>query len=72
MGRWMGGGKNCSEKLHSKEVETRAVHCLSWSPMNTAVVEDTIPGRCHPFGVLHRHHHVNHSVKSCLLIYGAN
>ena len=31
-GKWaggVGGGKSCSEKLHSEEVDTRAVHSSS-------------------------------------------
>ena len=32
---------------------------LRAAPLDTSGDKDTIPGWCHPLGVLHRHHHVN-------------
>ena len=45
-----GGGnsclKNCPEKLHSEDTDTRAVHLVGGDrgPVDTAVAEGTIPG----------------------------
>ena len=57
--------KNCPEKLHSKDTDTRAVHSWSRGPVDTSGDKGTIPGRCHPFGALHRHHRVNLIFTQC-------
>ena len=54
MGR-VEGGNSLSKAVQrsstlKKDTHTRAVHRCG--QMDTTVVEGTIPGRCHPFGVL--------------------